>query len=78
MIPDELEVSPRDLRHVIEGLLGRSGTVDGLFAAGAPGAREVRYVCSDPGGDLIVRCALGTRPATTLVRPPAPSGVGRA
>ncbi len=67
MIPDELEVSPRDLRDVIEGILGRSGTVDGLFAAGAPGAREVRYVCSDPGGDLIVRCALGTRPATTLV-----------
>ncbi len=66
-----------DLRDVVEGVLAESGRVDGLFAAGGRGAREVRYVCAVPDGDLIVRCPAGGRRADARRPPPAP-GLGRA
>lgn len=61
------EVSARTLRGAVADLLAGGGRVRALFAAGAAGDREVRYVVGDAEGDLVLRCPVVQGAAPTVV-----------
>ena len=63
----ETVVEPRDLREEVSRVLARGGAVEGLFAAGSPGAAELRCVVALPDGPLLIRCRAPANQVPTLV-----------
>lgn len=60
-------VAPARLRGAVEGLLAEGGVVEGLFAAGAGRAAELRVVASLPDGSVLFRCPAPAGEVPSLV-----------